>query len=354
MRRYDRDALLAGVDLPTLADELLGGHCGSERSPTWSCPIPTHAQTGQTPPLSIFVTRWGEQRWRCHGCGASGSAIDLVMHARGVPVREAMEWLGGRATAEPIERLPRTRSTRRRDDLPRLEPDPSIDGYVDACQKILWSSAGAGPRRWLTETRCLSEDVLRRNRVGFDPGARRLDRPDGVPRSAGVVLPVLDEDRTAIFTQTRRLGHFKGPRYLNCAARAAPNPRIARYQCETPALHAVVVCEGAIDALTVADAGYNSIALLGSSIADERVAMEIMRSDGPIVLAFDADDAGDRGATRLAGLLREQGRVPTRLRPESEFVDLNEWRTRAGTDWIRQLGDRVDEALSAREHALRR
>lgn len=354
MTRFDRDALLAGVELSELADELLGGRHGSDRSPSWACPIPTHAQTGQTPPLSVFVTRWGEQRWRCHGCGASGSAIDLVMHAHGLDVRQALEWLGRRTRTAPIERSASSRPARRRGDLSRVEPNPAIDDYVAACEQILWSRAGAGPRRWLTETRCLSEEVLRANRVGFDPGARRLSRPAGVPRSAGVVLPVLDEDHRAVFTQTRRLGEIDGPRYLNCASKAAPNPRIGRYRGGASSAGVLLVCEGVIDALTAADAAFEALALLGSSIADDRVADEVARTTGSILLAFDSDDAGDAGAARLATLLLDRDRTAMRLRPDSQFADLNEWRAAAGDDWGRVLRQRVRDALASSEFALHR
>ena len=95
---YDRDALLAAVDLVGLADELLGAHSGSQRSPMWHCPNPQHAQTGRTPPLSVFHSHQGEQRWRCHGCGEGGSAIDLVVACRGGTVREALDYQVNGAT----------------------------------------------------------------------------------------------------------------------------------------------------------------------------------------------------------------------------------------------------------------
>ena len=326
MTRYDRDALLASVDLRSLADELLGGHHGSERSPTWPCPVPTHAQTGRTPPVSIFVTRWGEQRWRCHGCGASGSAIDLVIHIHRVDVRRAMELLASRTglLADADCPAPRRRS---RPPVERREPHPGIEDYVATCAEHLWAPAAGGPARYLTETRGLPENVLRLNRVGFDPGPRHLDRPDGVPRSSGIVLPVLDDDGRAVFTQTRRLGpRITGPRYLNCATRAAPNPRLAIYRSLGASTGPVVICEGAIDALTAAAAGCRSVALLGSTVADTRVADRIARfhADG-VVIAFDADEAGDRGAAELARLLRTRGVCAVRLRPPEQVSDLNDW-----------------------------
>jgi len=42
---YDRDAIIAAVDLAALADELLGERRGAARTPAWPCPNPQHAQT---------------------------------------------------------------------------------------------------------------------------------------------------------------------------------------------------------------------------------------------------------------------------------------------------------------------
>ena len=94
---YDRDALLAAVDLRALADDLLGHRSGGGRSPMWPCPNTQHAQSGRTPPVSIFTSRRGEQRWRCHGCGDGGTAIDLVLACRGGTARDAMAFLAERA-----------------------------------------------------------------------------------------------------------------------------------------------------------------------------------------------------------------------------------------------------------------
>ena len=93
---YDRDALIAAIDLPALADELLGASRGTGRNPAWPCPNPKHPQTGRTPPVSVFTSHRGEQRWRCHGCGEGGTAIDLVMACCRTDLRGAMDLLARR------------------------------------------------------------------------------------------------------------------------------------------------------------------------------------------------------------------------------------------------------------------
>lgn len=347
---YDRDRIVQSIDLAALADELLGPHKGA-RTPTWPCPDEHHAQTGRTPPVTIFTTRRGDQRWTCHGCGASGTAIDLVMTTQHVDIKEALGWLAARAGV--VERDPWTprRSSPRpvAEPAPDPEPHPGIEPYVAACERVMWSREGAGARDWLTQSRDIPSDALRANRIGFDPGPRRLDRPDGVPRARGVVLPVLDRDGRAVFTQTRRLDAGADPRYLNCSSAAAPNPRLALYRAEATG-RCVIVCEGAIDALSVAAGGRRSAAVLSAALADGRVAGQLRQLDAPLVLAFDADDAGDLGARRLKSLLGDTGHPVIRLRPPAHLGDMNAWMT-ASRDWPDSLASALRSCFRAREQA---
>lgn len=347
---YDRDRIVHSVDLAVLADELLGPHKGT-RTPTWPCPDEQHAQTGRTPPVTVFTTRRGEQRWTCHGCGSSGTAIDLVMATQHVDVKEALGWLAARSgVPEPETWKPAP--VRRREvveEPPDVEPHPGIEDYVGACERLLWSRAGGEARAWLTRGRRIPPAVLRDNRIGYDPGARRLDRPAGVPRAPGVVLPVLDDTGRAVFTQTRRLDAEAEPRYLNCSGAAAPNPRLALYRAEANG-RCVIVCEGAIDALSVAAAGRRSAAVLGAVLSDERVARRLHHLDAPLVLAFDADDAGDTGARRLRALLSDERHPVLRLRPPAHLGDMNAWMT-ASRDWADSLSTALRSCFRAREQA---
>lgn len=108
-----------------------------------------------------------------------------------------------------------------------------------------------------------------------------------------------------------------------------------------------MVCEGAIDALTAAAAGCRSVAALGSAVADTHVADQIARlgADG-VVIAFDADEAGDRGAAELASLLRSRGVCAARLRPPDRASDLNDWSRTVGADGL----DSIARAVRAASH----
>ena len=314
---YDRDAIIASTDLPALADELLGARRGTARTPAWPCPNPQHAQTGRTPPVSVFTSHRGEQRWRCHGCGAGGTAIDLVMVCGRTDLRDALERLARRVGHQPS---PEAWTPSKREPAMTQRPlvrgcadQEGMDRYVDSCAAVLFSSDGQSIRRWLTETRGLPEDVLRVNKIGADLGPRRQQRPHGMARAVGAMLPVIVEGH-AVYAQVRVVHQRPdGPRYLNPTSALASNPRLAYFR---PAEHRhreVIVTEGAIDALSAAAAGFRSAAVLSAAYADQAVAHELSRLPEPLVIAFDQDDAGRAAAHRLTALLEAQQRRPANL-----------------------------------------
>lgn len=349
----DRGQILDATDLAGLADELLGPRRGTPRSATWPCPSPTHAQTGRTPPVSIYCSRGSEERWHCHGCGIGGSAIDLVMAVRGVVVRDALEELAGRAggthrfEAEGAARFSAP-SPRRLTAVAPVVTDPAgLVAYVEECAERLWQPAGRAVLRWLTDYRGLPEEVLRANCIGADPGRQRQARPEGMP-SAGraVVLPVHEEGRP-VFAQIRSLSPAPGrSRYLNAASRLATNPRVGMYTPPEPVGRCIIVTEGVLDALSANAAGFRSAAVLGAALAggDGRVTERLARREAPIILAFDADPAGRQGGEALQRALRERGTFVARVHVPVEANDLNSWMTRS-RDWQRTLEAAVRTAV---------
>lgn len=352
---YDRDGLLAAVDLPALADELLGDHAGTQRTPTWSCPDPGHSQTGRTPPVTAFTSRRGEQRWRCHACGAGGTAIDLVMVCCKVDVRGAMEELAQRTGQRSQEE--RTSAVPRR-PRPRPAPQPvgctdpdGMNRYAASCAQALFTADGRSHLAWLTRRRGLSEGVLRANQIGADLGPRRQPRPAGMPRVGGIVLPVIHEG-AAVYAQIR-IPHPRadGPRYLNPSGDLASNPRLARFRPAEREHREIIVTEGAIDALSANVAGFRSVAVLSAAYPDRLIAHELSRLPHPLVLAFDQDDAGQAAADRLASLLDAQQRRPVRL--PIGAADLNDALVQS-SNWERELRLRTNAAIGSHQPGLSR
>jgi DNA primase len=172
-----------------------------------------------------------------------------------------------------------------------------------------------------------------------------------MPNAAGAVLPVLDGGH-AVYAQIRVVGTgSEGLRYLNPKSGLATNPRLSFY-CPAEDDHPeVIVTEGAIDALSVCAAGFDAVAILSASYPDRAIALQLTRVRGPLVVAFDADEAGRSGAERLTSLLEVHGRRPAQLALRDG--DLNEALVRS-SNWRRELRLRVDDALSPRRSDLGR
>jgi hypothetical protein len=90
----------------------------------------------------------------------------------------------------------------------------------------------------------------------------------------------------------------------------------------------VILTEAPIDALSLAVAGFPSLALCGTSGPAWLSSATFGRR---VILAFDADDAGDRAADELAPSLESFGATCARLRPEGA-KDWNEFLTLYGAD----------------------
>jgi DNA primase len=117
--------------------------------------------------------------------------------------------------------------------------------------------------------------------------------------------------------------------------------RIRPVDCRRPE---VIVTEGAIDALSAATAGYRAVGVLSAAYGDEAVAAALARLSQPLVLALDADEAGQAATARLTALLQARGRTPVWLGIREG--DLNDAMRRAG-DWPARLDRAVDHAASA-------
>ena len=302
------------------------------RGRRWHCPLPAHEDNHAS--VTIHTDHRGHQRWRCWSGDNDhrGDAVDLVRITQHMPRNEAVDWLASRAGMIPDLPLPpvarRERSARTKAEVPL---DPAVHRYVEACERILWGSTGRPVREWL-HGRGFSDDLLRANRVGCDPGREMMQRQRGLPYGGGVgaVFPALNERGDVHYVQTRYLDPGGGPKYDNPAASLGHNPRLA-WTCAVgaPQGDSLLVCEGIPDALTASALGHHAVAILGSQSPDDSVALMIGRRarDGglAVVLVNDHDDAGQAWAARLTELLHRVGTEATIAQPPEMGTDLNEW-----------------------------
>lgn len=323
--------VLDRTDLAALLDEHAPS-TGSGHRRRWHCPVPDHHDNHAS--VTMHTDARGHERWRCWSGDDThrGDAVDLVMITHRVDRARAIEHLAARAGLRLDEPLP---PPRRRTTAPApagpVPLDACVAQYVAACERILWTRAGRPVRYWLAE-RGFDEDLLRRNRVGADPGRELLRRATGLPggRSLAATFPALDPEGALTYVQTRYLNPTPGgPKYENPAARLGTNPRLAWIVPDAGVSRcSLVVCEGIPDALTAAAAGMQSVAVLGAHAPDNAVADRLTRHavdrGVELIAVVDADDAGRAWGRRLADLLDARGRSLHIIEPPSG-LDLNSW-----------------------------
>ena len=209
------DDVLARTDLANLLDDLAEPAMFATRGRRWHCPLPEHEDNHAS--VTVYTDHRGHQRWRCWSGDNDhrGDAVDLVRVTQRLPRTEALDWLATRAGMMPEQPLPpivkREPSVRTGAETPL---DPTVVRYVEACERILWTTTGRPVLDWL-HGRGFGDDLLRANRIGCDPGRQMMQRQRGLAYggSIGAVFPALNEQGDVHYVQTRYLEPGDGPKY---------------------------------------------------------------------------------------------------------------------------------------------
>ena len=252
--------------------------------------------------------------WHCHRCDASG-----VLREKWAPLppRERQRATVRRAFALPSREAP--------------DPDKATSLRARLKEARLQSLEGTSGAAYL-EGRGLDTHQAHQAGVRYSPSWH--GRP-------AVVFPLRDRNGVLVAAHGRHTdgrddpkAHTDGPK--SAGAFATPG-----------ALDSVplVIVEGPMCALTLAQAGIPALALCGTDGPEWLPRHTAFRH---VFLALDADAAGDKGAEKLADALRSLGALCERLRPEG-VKDWNDLLTSAGPDALRAA---LAPVLAAREAAL--
>lgn len=340
--RWEIADVLARTDLAALLDELAQPGTHHIRGRRWHCPMPDHDD--HHPSVTVNTDHRGHERWRCWSGDAThrGDAIDLVMATQRLPKADAIDWLANRAGMIPDRPLPPVRR-KQRSPAPREVPlSPRVVRYIERCEQMLWTTEpGRDVRRWL-HGRGLSNELLRENRIGVDPGADKwLPERKGLPHgdSLAATFPALGRDGEPRYVQARYLDPGEGgDKYDNPARFLGTNPRLGWTRTTSgssrPGL--LVICEGLPDALTAADGGFTAAAILGNQAPDRRIANQLARyaedNDARLVAVRDHDEGGIVWKDHLSTLLGELGTAVAFIEPPEPGMDLNAW-AQVGNGW---------------------
>lgn len=328
----DVQALKARVDLVDLAGrEVRLKKIATTRGGEWAGPCPFCGGRDR------FRVQPETGLWFCRQCSPDGrwqDAIAFVIRRDGVPFAEACRILG----ASPSELGELVRSSRpRQAPAGQLAPDhepPAVwreraARFVEESEQVLWSPDGGRARAYL-ERRGLQADTLRDWHVGFNAADRRepsaswgIEGAD-VWLARGIVLPWFIDValwQTTLSQVKIRRAEPQGDKY---AAIRGGHPVLYGAHTLAPGSPAVMT-EGEIDTLLVSQAVHDRTATVSLGSASRwptRYGALLLAQATPLLVAYDIDTEGEKGAERIRQLAPRARRIrPPVGKDVGEFVE---------------------------------
>ena len=296
------------VDVRQVLEEI--GYRIDLESGGWLCGCcPIHQDAHRS-----FAVHEEQGNWVCYASCGSGSLVSLVAEVEGLTQQEARQRVLALATDVGVDVL-----------LDMLRGDREPAEYKKKEQVLLYERGKA--HRYILD-RGFTVATLKAFDMGWDPETR------------AVVVPVFETGR--LVALIKRL--------------VAPTDEQQKYDTQPAGFHKggvlfgldrvlgeeAIVVEGPLDAIWLHQYGYPGVACLGSALSTEQVTL-LRRRVRSVILAFDADEAGEKGRRKAVAALIPYMRV-RHLRvpqgPDGKKRDVQD----CGPEELKNLVDNVTEA----------
>lgn len=286
----DTQRLKETCDLRRLVEQDLGPaplHGG--RAYLWKCPF-HNEQKG----YSLAV--WADG-YRCFGaCDTRGDAIDWLMNYRRLSFAQAAEVLGGRADDRPRVEHKCLKSP---SEPPEWSWQRRAECVVSQAEETLWSDAGEPALNYLIG-RGLTTRTIRTARLGYVPGDFRGWRVlEGLDVPCGITIPWFASGALWAVKVRRAYG---APKYQQIRGGNVNG----LYGADGLADREVALfCEGEFDALIAGQTAGDLVAPVTLSSASVTLSARWyaeLTHCHTILVAYDRDAAGEKGAQRLLSL----------------------------------------------------
>ena len=292
----------------------------------WTGLCPFHGER-----TASFSVNAEEGLYYCFGCQASGDAISFVRAVEHMDFADAVRYLAERAGVVLHESAAGGEDHRRRSAL-LAAMEQAVAWYHES----LLSSPGAGHARDYLRSRGYDGGVVRQFRLGWAPDdwdalSSALGLSERVLTGTGlgfvnrrgrlqdsfrsrIIFPICDPSGHPIALGGRILPAAKGavvnpdrapePKYKNSAETAVYVKRRTLYALnwakkDIVASGEIVVCEGYTDVIGCFQAGLpRAVATCGTALAEEHFTL-LRNFARRIVLAYDADSAGQTATGRV-------------------------------------------------------
>jgi DNA primase len=280
----------------------------SGRSRIGLCPI--HDEK-----TASFVVTDDIGQFYCHGCQASGDAIDLVRAVKGFDFLETVKYLAGE--------IPRVSVARERERAKKL--DQAKRAIAGAYARTQWKEAVPGektPAETYLRRRGITCAIPKSLRFGIVPpwidlttGKKARPLPALIAACQGADGRVTGVQR--IFLQPNGLKALLPRPKLNLGLIRGGSLRLAAEAAE------MIVCEGPEDGLTLQQMLPSTpvwVALGSGNLSR----MELPPGVRRVLVAGDNNAAGRKAAQDACEAFRSQGRQATTIFPDAAYEDFND------------------------------
>lgn len=307
----------AGIELKRIGKDIAG-----------RCPFHEDEQP------SLIVTP-AKNLWHCFGCQIGGGPIDWVMKLKGVSFRHAVELLKDESSLAAVRGEPVKRTTVR-----TLAPPVALDAddralllqVVDYYHATLKTSPEA--LAYLEQRGIANMEAIEHFKLGFANRTLGLRLPEGNRKSGAeirerlqrvgiyrethrehfngsLVIPVLHEDGQVREVYGRKIGErlrAGTPQHLYLPVNESRGRGVFNVEA-LKAAKEVILCESLIDALTFWCAGYRNVTTAYGVEGFTEEMLQAFKDHGTqrVLIAFDRDEAGERGAAKVAEQLMAAG-----------------------------------------------
>ena len=267
----------------------------------------------------------------CFGCQVSGDVIDFVREIEGLDFAGSVEFLAAK-TGIPLRYTDHNEGRRRNR---RKEHAEIVQKAVDFYHQRLLEDPAARPARDYLRSRGYAGEVARQFQIGWAPDewsllslALGLSDDDlkatglgGINKRGGqydffrarIVFPIFDAQGSPVGFGGRKLPDGEGPKYKNTSDAAEYYSKsevlygLHWAKAEAGRLDELVVCEGYTDVIGCHLVGIErAVATCGTALTPSHARL-IKRFAKRVVLAFDADGAGQAAAERVYAWEEEFG-----------------------------------------------
>lgn len=284
---------------------------------------PFHGE--KTPSFTVYPDT---QSYYCFGCGSGGDVVTFIKNIENLDYLDAIKFLADRVGMDvPEENSYDNTINKRR--LRMLEANREAARFFHSC---LGTKEGAVGYQYF-KNRGLTDETIKRFGLGFAPDsfnaltnylmskgytkdelvfanlARRSQKNENNIYDNfrnRIMFPIIDVKGNVIAFGGRVMDDSK-PKYLNTSDTLVYKKSqgvFALNLAKKSGKDSLILCEGYMDVIALHQAGFtNAVAGLGTALTSEQANL-LSRYASEIMIAYDADEAGQKAATRALQIFK--------------------------------------------------